>query len=439
MPNKNPTTGILEFINGNPDISTIKQQNPLNSATRPNPLASNADMGNGLGSFPVTLNKGFAKELSELVMLANAFEPTIGMMGDYGYRQVFEKDVIPQHSNTLAKQYTRIVGMDTNPLTAPLKGLTTWTPGWNEVTITATSTTVTTSAWGRYFKNNSFADNISSVNWKLERGRLFAANASETLNKLAGMRLYEGANKIFVKSIAAFDPAKPMEPRITLGATAADVPVNQILTMDTLLEAQNEMANYEELYCTVDPTTGAIKKDNKRHRPIGGYRGGQDYKVLLGRSGQRQVFADERFRDSFVQGGGIAASGILSETIGISSPIFRLSFEIIESPITVNRSTSVEINTEGLYPLEVAFVMGGGAARIGIELSFEGYTKWIDIASNDSRKVDPFELYSLQGWMAVVDFGVIQNEALYAIPYAKNASLVVTGTPLDPSTGQWKA
>lgn len=423
------------LVPGAKDISTIKQYNPLNATDRVNTI-NGKDLGNGVGSFPVNMNQGLIQETSQLLLLADAFLPSIGMTGNMEYRQVFDKDTLPQNKGTLAKQYLRVVGMDTNPMNASLTGLTGWDPQWNEVTIQGTSCDATVNAYGRYFKNNSFQDAISTISWRVERAKHFATNASETLNKLAGIRLYEGANKIFVNSIAAYDPAKPLAKTLTLGADASGVTVP--LTFDALLEARHAMENYKENYCLVNKATGVVDTTKTRAKSIGGYKG-DSYLVLLGANGYRQVFSDARFRDSFIQNGGIAAGGMLSETIGITAPVFRMRFEIIGTPTTVSKTTAIGVDTEGMGALEVAYVFGGGASMVGVELSLEGFTKMIDVPYEDSKKVDPFSLLSLVGWMAVIDFTVIQNEAVYAIPYVGDATLILAGSVVNPIANNFKA
>jgi len=422
---------------GAPNISTITQYNPLNATNRPNTGLTGTDLGNGVGSFPVDINQGLNSELANLLLLADSFLPTLGQMGNYGYRQLFDKETIPQKQGTLSKQYRRIVGMDSNPINAVLKGITGWAPTWNEVTIQGTSITASINAWGRYYKSNAFQDAISTIDWRLERAMHFASNAADTLDKLASMRLYVGANKIYVNSVGAPSPAANglLTATLILGVNASTVTAG--LTFDALLEARHQMTQYREPYCTINPDTGVVNTSNLRLKPISGYRGG-DYLVLLGHAGYTQVFSDERFKDSYVQNGGISAGGMLNESIGISSPVFKLRFEIILSPLTIAKSTDLQMDTEGGNELEVAFVIGGGASMIGVELSLEGYTKMIDVPYSDSKKIDPFELLAITGWMALVDFTVLQNEAIYAIPYNKTASRIISGLPIAGTTPGFK-
>jgi hypothetical protein len=199
---------------------------------------------------------------------------------------------------------------------------------------------------------------------------------------------------MFTVSVAAFDPAAPLAPTITLGANASLVAAP--LTLEVLLEAKYQMENATETFSTVDRKTGAIKHDNIRKRPITGYMG-STYLVLMGKNGYRQLMSDERFRSQYVVNGGFAAQGMVSETLGIDFPLFGLKFQVLDNPLTISKEVNPKLSSDGNLALEVAYVIGGGVSPVGIELSLDGYTKMIDIPYNDSRKLDPFELLSIHG------------------------------------------
>ena len=432
--------GVDLTVPGVPNLGTIWQRNPNNTPDRPNDL-DGVDMGNGVGKFPKKFPQGFNESYDNLQILADSFLPTLGVLGDYNYRQIFDKHVIPLHANTMSKQFTRITTMDTNPFNAALKNIaTSYNPTMNEVTVEASATSVTTNAYGRYYKRNSFAEDISMVSWATEMAKAFASNAADTLNNLAGVRMWQGANKMYVKSIGAFDPTKPNAKRLTLGAKAAEVAVG--LTFEAILEAKYQMQNDEVSFTNVKPGANESTVDPietlPRRRVIPGYKS-DSYLVLCGRNGYNQVMADQRFRDTFVVNGGLAAAGILDESLGKGSPILGIRFELVDNPLCLEPTAAPSranpdytLSTDGQGKLEVAYVVGGGVSPVGIELSLESYTKMISVDFSDSQKVDPFQLYGLAGWMSITDFTIIQNEALYAIPYLKDNSIIVAGGNIMP-------
>lgn len=420
-------------------LPLIDHWNPQNAEHVTNKLGNVADMKNTLGKFPKNFQTEDLDDMyANLRLLSDTFEPYIASRGFENYRGLFSKETIPLHENTLSKVFMKKTGMDDSPYTAAVTGLTGWNPTWNEVTIGGAAMEVSTSAWGRFYKRHRFTDDINRIRWFEEIAREFADNAARTLDNLAGIRLYEGANKIFVQEVAAFDPKNPGAARLTLGASANDVAAG--LTFDALREAQWLMQNYYENYSTVDSATGAISHQNKRKAVIKGYNGGENYLCIMGRDGYHQLLNDPNFRETFVVNGGFYAQQIVTQTLGISSPVFGLTFQVTDNPITLTKAADPKISTDGQGTLEVAFVMGGNnGVRTAVELSLEGWTKMINVGYDEDKKVDPFGLLSFTGWIAVTDFHVIRNEAVYAIPYVKGNGYVVGGNVVDPLANVWNA
>lgn len=431
--------GTPGYVPGHVDVNTTKQFLPNNVANRPNDLMGDGvDLGNGLGSYPKTFNAGFQTAQEELRIMAESFEPSIFETRYYNYRQIFNFDTIPRSKGTHVKQYARTTNMDDNPQTAPvLNYMNSWTPEWNEVSISAMATEATINMYGRYFKNHEAVDEIFLYDWKLEMTKKFADNAMRTLNKLAAIRMWQGANKLYVTSVANFDPADPFKARITLGAKLDDVKAP--LTLDALLEAKYLMTNYIELYTTVNSTTGALKNDNQRLAKIPGYRGTGAYLVLLSDMGYNQVWNNEYFRTTYIQNGGVMAGQSISQTTGITTSIFGLKFEICDQPLTLNVvDQKTVVDTNGMGTWHVAFVVGGAMhTRIGVELNREGSTKLISISKDEDKKIDPFSLLSLVGWVTMTDFTIIQNECLWAIPHKKTINIAAGAPQRNPGT--WKA
>lgn len=431
--NNNGMMGRVVPIPGQSNVNTIGSMFPGNAATRPNQV-NGQSLNNSIGSFPATLNTGLEKQWENIRLLAETFEKEISLANELGYRKYFTPQSIPQHLSTMSKTFMKSTGIDENPITAAITGLTGWDPKWNEVAISGSSIEITTNAYGRFYKKHRFSDDISKVDWYGELASKFKDNANRTLDNLAAIRMYEGSNKLFVESIAAFDPLTPLAPRITLAADASKV--NTHLTWDAIKEAKFIMENHKEEYNIVNPATGALVKAY-RHNPIAGYDG-QNYLVVLSRNGYNQLMSDPQFRESYIVNGGYYAQAAAEETLGISSPMFHLKFEIVNNPLTISKQAEPIVSTEGQQALECCFVIGGNnGAQIAVELSWEGQTRMINIGYEDSPKVDPFALLSVIGWITVTDFAVIRNECIYCIPFQKN-KLVIAGNPVASKNVLWK-
>lgn len=410
---------------GSQTIGTINQWLPNNATDRSAPV-NGTQLNNGLGSFPRTLNQGLQASQENIRLLADTFQDALASRQNWGYRQVFSKYTIPAHSGTLSMTFNKLMGIDDNPLNAALTGLTGWEQKWNEITMGGSSVEVSTQAYGRYYKRHAFQDFISTINWFEQMGRKFQTNAQDTMNNLAAIRMFEGSNKLFVSSVATFDPANPHAARITLGASAADV--NAHLTLDSVLEAKFLMENYQEEYVNVD-AQGAITT-KKRKAVIRGFQGGDEYKVILGRNGYRQLLANGDFLKNFVANGGYAAQSVVDQTWGISNAVFGLRFELVDNPLTISKQAAPVVDTNGQGALECAFVVGGlMGGDVGIELELAGYTRLITVGYEEDKKIDPFGVFAMVGWMTVTDFTIINNEALYCIPYVKSTT-VISGTPV---------
>lgn len=421
------------------NTTLLNNYQPGNAGQIPGTLGPN-NLNNGLYKTPSNFDQGLLDKIQNLAILSDTFEQRIFEKGMHDYRQIYSKEVIGMHEGTLSRLFYKSVGIDERPGTAEIEGLGGWEQSWNEVTNAANGISVTVRAWGRFYKTHRLTDDIQKIRFYTELARDFADNAPITLNNLAGIRLYEGANPIFVTSVAAYNPANPNAPRLTLGADASTV--GSSLTWDALKEAKHLMQNYQEPYIELkaDPDNAgqSIATTQYRHAYIGGHQG-DSYLVLLGWNGYDQLLNDSEFRAVYVVNGGVSQSDVLGKTLGITTPVMQFKFEIVKVPITISKAANPEIATDGSLELEVAFVIGGSnGARVAIELSLEGWTKFINIGYEDSRKVDIFGLLSITGWMAVMDFKVIRNEAVYAIPYTKR-SYVAAGANNVPNNTVWKA
>lgn len=426
---------ISPAVPGHSGVNTIGTMYPNNAPNKPNNI-NGVDLNNSLGSFPKTIS-GYQDYIQNQVYLEEAFLREIEYSGVESYRQFFAKKVIPLHMNTTSMAFQKMAGIDTNPLTASVTGLTGWEAKWNEVASSISQIVVTTNAYGRFMKKHRFAEDISRANYFGELESMFAENARITIEKLAGVRLLEGASKMYVEAVDAFDPANPYAPRLALATNPSTIAAH--LTWDHLQEAVFSMQNFKETYNVVNPTSGAIETAT-RAAVIDGYQG-EYYRVLVSRNGYRQLLQDQQFLDTFVIHGGYYAQDVATKKLGITSPFLQLQIELLTFPLTIEKTTDLKISTEGDKALEVAFVIGNGSSQlgggVGIELSLEGWTKLINVGYDEDKKVDVFGLLSLTGWLAVIDFTVIYPQAVIAIPYL-NSTYVKSGDIQVPTTPAWK-
>lgn len=426
---------ISPAVPGHSGVNTIGSMYPNNATNRPNTI-NGTDLNNSLGSFPKDI-QGYQEYVQNQVYLDELFLKEIEYAGVESYRQFFAKRVIPLHYNTTSMAFQKMAGIDTNPLTAAVTGLTGWEAKWNEVASSVSQIVITTNAYGRFMKKHRFADDITKVNYFGELEMMFAENARITLEKLAGVRLLEGASKLYVESVDAFNPANPYAARLTLGENPSTIGAN--LTWEHLQEAVYSMQNFQETYNIVNAATGAIGTET-RAAVIDGYQG-EYYRVLVSRNGYRQLLQDQQFLDTFVIHGGAYAQDVANRTLGIASPFLQLKIELLTFPLTIAKATNLQISTEGDKALEVAFVIGNGSSQlgggVGVELSLEGWTKLISVGYEEDKKIDVFGLLSLTGWLSVIDFTVIYSQSVIAIPYLKSA-LVKTGDIQVPVNPQWK-
>lgn len=424
---------------GQAGVNTFGQLQPSANTMRPN-MMNGTDQGNGLPSMPKDFNQGLQKNLEQIRIMNANFEMDIFERGlSDSYRKFFDKEMIPLHSGSLTKVFTKSEGMDEDPLSAQLKGLAGWNVSWNEVSSSFYQIEVKANSWGRYMKRQRFVDDLSYFDWFGEMERRFTDNAARTINNLAGMRLVEGSSKLYVASVAAFDPTDPLKPRLTLGTDPSKVDSN--LTWAALQEAVAQMENYKEQYTIVNQTNGSIEHGTRFAR-IPGWKGG-NYIVLVGSNGYRQLLEDENFKREYVLNGGFMAQDVLQRKVGINSPIYGMLIEIVDNPMYIQKNATLKANCTGTVAgdenLECAFVIGGNY-RIGIELMLEGYTKTINVGYEEDKKVDPFGLLSYYGWMSIIDFQLIHPECVWMIPYKKTTRIVTGGKPVTPDADSgWKA
>lgn len=430
-------TPNTSHVPGHADIALASHWFPNNAALRENKM-NGVNLQNTMGTYPRDFQNETLQQMYENIrILKDTFEENIAARHEDDYRFIFKRETIPLHANTLSVAFMKHTGIDERPDTAALTGLETWDPKWNEVSIQGSAMEVSTAAYGRFYKKNRWMDDISSIRWFETLAAEFANNAARTLNNLAGVRMFEGSNKLFVKSLAPYNPNNPYAARLELSADASEVAAN--LSWEALKEAKWLMQNWDEEY-TVVGAAGALET-KKRKAVIPGYSGG-NYLVLLSANGYEQLLADPDLRENFVINGGYLAQQVANGTLGITAPFLNFILKIVENPITIDKSATPKVDVDGKGELECAFVIGGGGKRIAVEVALEGYTRMITVGYEEDKKVDPFSLLAYQGWMAVVDFQVLAPEAIICIPYIK-MSYIKTGSeanapaPNGSTAPQW--
>ncbi len=432
-------SGVTNQVPGFDTVNTLGQFQPANNALAPNKINGVADAGNGLSQMPSNFNPGLKEVLKDLRVLNDEFAADIAIAGlTDKYRQFFKKAVLPLHKGSLTMSILKDEAMDNNPMTAFLKDINTWNPKWSETSSQFYHMEIKTNGYGRYWKKSRYEEELSAISFYDAMGRRFQDNANETLNKLAALRMTEGASKIFVSASKAYNPTAPYDALLTLGADASAC--NSNLTWAMLREATYQMENYQESYTVVSPTDGSISS-KKRQAVIPGYMGG-NYRVLLSANGYNQLSLDPSFNNTFVLNGGVAQQSLLQGTLGVSAPVFGMIIEKVPFAVTIKKQANLEVDLDGVGAnlLECAFVIGGNDF-IGYELSLEGWTKTINVGYEEDKKVDPFGLLAYQGWITFTDFTVTRPECVYCIPYLKMSN-VAAGNIVKPDptvVPGWKA
>lgn len=421
---------------GNDKVNLLSQFQPANAPLRANTI-NGVNMQNTIGSLPLTQNMGLQKQLQDLLYRDLSFKYDLFEARDTSeFRSLFTPCILPKNKGTLSATFTKFSDMDDAPETAAVKGLEAYNQTLNEVSIDASAIVVSTAAYGRYAKNHRLTEEISAIPWAMVMAQKFATNAAATMDNLAAVRLYEGSSKLYVKT--ADEPADRPWPdvltpqRITLGSMLSEVAAP--LTWDALDVAKYLLQNYQEVYTVVNQSTGA-KEEGRRVRPIRGYFPNGAYLVLLSHTGYNQLMNDPHFKADWVQYGGLLAAQVQDGSLGVNSPYREFMFKKTNKTLTVNKSDG-KISTNGTYDLEVAFVIGGGDATLGVELTLEGSTETFRVGYNDDRKVDPLGMLSFYGWLTITDFTVVHNECIYAIPYTKK-SPIKSGQAQRPASPSW--
>lgn len=421
---------------GQAKVNTLGQFQPSNAPLRANTI-NGVSMANTIGSLPLDQAMGLQKQLENLLYLQESFSSDF-LLGreESNWRWIFSPFTLPQNQGTLSATFRKYGDMDDSPETASVKGLEGYDASLNEVSIDGYAIQVSTAAYGRYAKNHRIYDQISAIPWANQMAQKFASNAVRTMDNLAGVRAYEGASKLYVQTVDPYDDSSldaALSPRVTLGATLNDVAAP--LSWDSLNIAKWLMSNYQEVYTKVNQTTGD-KEEAKRIRSIATYNNSGSYLVVVSNNGYNQLLNDPHFQKTWIEWNSVLALEASKRELGVSSPFNEFLFKKTNRVLTVQKATG-HILTDGTGDLEVAFVIGGGDAVIGVELTLEGSTESFSVGYNEDRKTDPLGLLSFYGWITITDFTIVHSECIYAIPYATK-SPIKTGQASKPTSPTWK-
>lgn len=380
----------------------------------------------GSATLPTNFGAGLKAILQNIHDLDTNFLPSLEAAGYMGYRSVFFKDTIMQNAGTLAKAYIKAGYIDTDPSTAVIPDMnTSYNPQMNEVIIDAGAIEVTVKDYGRFYKMHRRMEEISKLDFRAHLKQQLTENAAITANWLAAIALYEGANKMFV---GKYDSTQAKSLTLVANTTtvggAANAPTNAPLSWDALLECVTLFANNKQNYTYIDQADGSIKSAS-RTAPIQYYQGNY-YLAIVCENGYMQLLEDPKFREVYVQYGGILQQQLIDKTVGVTSPVMGIKILVVNQGLTISKDTTPKIDTNGNQPLEVAFIMGN-TNKAFCELSLAGQTQMISVGYEEDRKTDFYGMLSLEGYAMNIGHKVIQNETLYAIVYDKSHTKVASG------------
>lgn len=245
---------------------------------------------------------------------------------------------------------------------------------------------------------------------------ILMANARIVMDNIAGLALYEGASKAFIK---AYDATK--DESVTLGAAASDVAGK--LNHDILRYIAKEMINNKETYTLADGTTTVTLR--AKINPIAGGK----YNVLLSEDGMDDLLDDPKFLEKFIKG--ITAQELRDNKI-VST--YRYQLEVIDNFLTVAK-TDGAVKLEGEGDLQVAFMFGDEFAA-DVKLEGNGVQMFTKLP-NTADSGDVYGRYAFATYKLAYNAQVINSKAIYAVVY-KPGSYVATGSIVAPTTSQPK-
>ena len=243
-------------------------------------------------------------------------------------------------------------------------------------------------------------------------------NAVKMTNKIAGLALYEGASKAYVKK---YEPSKNL---VTYGATKGDVaaPFN----LAVLRDIKDRFVNNKETYQLSDGTSITVAA---KIRPLAKGM----YKALVSDRSKTDLTIDQYFLDTFVKNGGRNADDVKNEKI---TDIFGWSIETIDDALTIDSSSTdvtTEVKVEGEGDLEITFAFGH---QFGADVKLAGHgVKMFRKQPNTTDSGDVYGRYAFITYKIAYNAQVVNSKAIYAIvtkPHSFSTGNIVEASEMVP-------
>lgn len=248
-------------------------------------------------------------------------------------------------------------------------------------------------------------------------------NAAVVRDNIAGLAMYEGASKAFIKAYDATTGAVTLGAAPTNAATLASEAAGP-LNHNILRAITKKFINNTETYTTA---AGAVVIRAKI-KPISNGK----YRVLTPEDGMDDLLDDKMFLDNFVRG--ISAQELRDNKI-VST--FRYVLEVIDNNLTVgvDAGDAIEVKLESEGDAQVAFVFGD---EFGADLTLDG--EKVRMFAKQPNTVDSGDVYGRQAFVTykfVYGAQVVNSKAIYAVVYKPNSH--VTGAYVASATSNPQA
>lgn len=252
---------------------------------------------------------------------------------------------------------------------------------------------------------------------------ILMGNAAIVRDNIAGLAMYEGASKAFIKAYDATTGAVTLGAAPTNAATLASEAAGP-LNHNILRAITKKFINNTETYTTA---AGAVVIRAKI-KPVSNGK----YRVLTPEDGMDDLLDDKMFLDNFVRG--ISAQELRDNKI-VST--FRYVLEIIDNNLTVgvDAGDAIEVKLEGEGDAQVAFVFGD---EFGADLTLDG--EKVRMFAKQPNTVDSGDVYGRQAFVTykfVYGAQVVNSKAIYAVVYKPNSH--VTGAYVASATSNPQA
>lgn len=252
---------------------------------------------------------------------------------------------------------------------------------------------------------------------------ILMGNAAIVRDNIAGLAMYEGASKAFIKAYDATTGAVTLGAAPTNAATLASEAAGP-LNHNILRAITKKFINNTETYTTA---AGAVVIRAKI-KPVSNGK----YRALISEDGMDDLLDDKMFLDNFVRG--ISAQELRDNKI-VST--FRYVLEVIDNNLTVgvDAGDAIEVKLENEGDAQVAFVFGD---EFGADLSLDG--EKVRMFAKQPNTVDSGDVYGRQAFVTykfVYGAQVVNSKAIYAVVYKPNSH--VTGAYVASATSNPQA